>query len=192
MHRHTLLAQLDAYTSFDQEEARMFLLLERFVQTQPQCFERGLQIGHVTGSAWIVDRSRGYVLLTHHRKLDRWLQLGGHADGNANILAVALREAQEESGLQSVRLLSSEIYDIDVHAIPATPKEPAHWHYDVRFLLEADRTEPLIISHESKNLAWVAINELGQYSQEASMTRMLYKLADRRYAAKMKINLPLS
>ncbi len=81
----------------------------RFVDEQPTCFERSLSIGHITGSAWIVDLNRNQALLTYHRKLNKWLQLGGHADGDPNVFNVALREAQEESGLKEILFGSSMI-----------------------------------------------------------------------------------
>lgn len=176
MHRNILLEKLDFYPAFDWHEQRMVMRIECFVQANPRCFERSLQSGHVTGSAWIVDTGMAHVLLTHHRKLDRWLQLGGHADGDPDILNVAWREAREESGLQDVKPVSDNIYDVDVHEIPATAKEPAHFHYDVRFLFIADRHTPLIISSESKELAWVPVADIAQYSVDDSILRMVHKM----------------
>lgn len=176
MHRMLLLEKLDAYTGFDQAEMRMWTVLECFVQANPRCFERSLDIGHITGSAWIVDLDKTHVLLTHHRKLDRWLQLGGHADGDPDILNVAWREAREESGLAHVSPVSENIYDLDVHAIPASSKELAHFHYDVRFLFTADRHVPLVISSESKDLAWVPVVDIEKYSVDDSIMRMVRKM----------------
>lgn len=176
MHRTSLLTLLQHYRPHDVDEGDMHARVLRFVEREPRCFERTLAEGHITGSAWIVDRDRGHVLLTHHRKLDRWLQLGGHADGESDVLAVALREAHEESGLIDIRPLLSGIFDIDVHAIPARGAEPQHLHYDVRWLLEADRTAPLVISGESRDLAWVALDELEDLTRDRSIMRMAEKL----------------
>src|SRR3569832_2721477 len=99
MHRRPLLDQLARYEPYDEDERAMYARLRRFVAQEPRCFARTLQVGHVTGSAWLVDHAHTHVLLTHHRKLDRWLQLSGHADGEADVQSVALREAREESGL---------------------------------------------------------------------------------------------
>src|ERR1019366_3306840 len=115
--RTPLLDKLRAYRPSDAHEARMAEQLRLFVEAHADCFERSLAIGHVTGSAWIVDRDRTHTLLTHHRKLDKWLQLGGHADGDLDILRVALREAREESGLEAIRPVSEEIFDVDIHTI---------------------------------------------------------------------------
>lgn len=135
-------------------------------------FERRRRAGHFTGSAWLVDRAGTRVLLTHHRKLGRWLQLGGHADGDPNLAAVALREAEEESGLDGLRV-DPAIFDLDRHRIPARGVEPEHWHYDVRFVVRASREEAFHISAESLALAWVDIRSLAtDPATEASMARM--------------------
>ncbi|MEJ1973368.1 MAG: NUDIX hydrolase [Lacunisphaera sp.] len=130
---------------------------------------------HFTGSAWVVDSARRRTLLTQHRKLDKWLQLGGHADGEADLRAVALREAQEESGLTEMKAVTTEIFDLDRHLIPARKDEPAHWHYDVRFLFEADPAEPLVVTSESKSLAWVELTAVARLNPEESMLRMVRK-----------------
>ena len=153
----------------------MAAALRQFVETHPDCFERSLQIGHITGSAWIVDRDRSCALLTHHRKLNKWLQLGGHADGDPDILQVALREAREESGLRDIRAVSEDIFDVDIHVIPARGGEPEHRHYDVRFLLEADRNAPLTASLESRSLAWIPLERIAGLNAEESMARMVAK-----------------
>lgn len=140
-------------------------------------FERANREGHFCGSAWVVERPTGTpptaarVLLTHHRKLGRWLQLGGHADGETDLREVALAEAREESGLQTLELLP-EIYDVDIHEIPARPGEPAHLHLDVRYALLADAREPLVTSAESHALAWVAVVDLLGPGTEPSIARM--------------------
>ncbi|WP_310587504.1 NUDIX hydrolase [Larkinella knui] len=154
------------------------LMLEQtiaFVANQPDCFERHLTIGHVTGSAWIVSPDRQQVVLLHHRKLDRWLQPGGHADGDPDILGVALREAEEETGLENLKVVSSSIFDVDVHAIPARGSEPEHRHYDIRFLLEADPRQPFIQTQETKEVRWVAVNEIQKFTAEGSIIRMNLK-----------------
>jgi ADP-ribose pyrophosphatase YjhB (NUDIX family) len=175
MHRLPLLTKLRDYRPYDQHEWDMYEILLRFVESESHCFDRRLQIGHVTGSAWIVDGTLSQALLTHHFKLDRWLQLGGHADGVPDILRVALREAREESGLEYVRPLSEAIFDVDVHPIPARGDEPRHLHYDVRFLLEADAGAPLVISSESKDLAWIPLVDIAQVTSEQSIMRMTAK-----------------
>lgn len=175
MHRQLLAQKLARYTPHDANEAEMLTQIARFVAENEACFERTLKAGHITGSAWIIDLDRSHALLTHHRKLDRWLQLGGHSDGDANTLNVALREGLEESGLTTLRPLSEAIFDVDVHLIPARKDEPDHYHYDVRFLLEADRDTPLVISDESNKLAWVPLAQILNLAPDASIRRMVEK-----------------
>lgn len=174
MHRASLLALLDSHAPFDHVEAEMLDRFRRFVTTQPQCFERTLLEGHVTGSAWVLDAEGTKVLLLHHRKLDRWLQPGGHCDGNPNVLAVALREAREESGLQHLTVVSSALFDIDIHWIPERGVMPGHWHYDARFLLQAAPGEELCHNYESKGARWMPLTEAALL-QDASLRRMAIK-----------------
>lgn len=175
MHRNWLLSQLAHYAPEAVLEQAMAQRISEFVRATPGCFERSHLRGHITGSAWIIDRTHKKVLLTHHRKLDRWLQLGGHSDGDANTLNVALREAQEESGLDAVTPINERIFDVDVHLIPARKQEPCHYHYDVRFLFEADSTQSFTVSEESHDLAWIALDQVQRYSDEASIARMVSK-----------------
>ncbi len=156
-------------------EAVMLAEYAPFIVAHPDCLWRTCLDGHLTASAWIVDPVRERTLLTHHRKLDRWLQLGGHVDGEADLATAALREAQEESGLSRLRLVSPEVFDVDRHRIPARGAEPGHWHFDVRFLIEADPTELLKISSESKDLAWVTLADVAHFNSEESLLRMVRK-----------------
>jgi 8-oxo-dGTP pyrophosphatase MutT (NUDIX family) len=151
----------------------------RFIADHPDCLQRSCAPGHLTGSAWVVNRGRTRVFLVLHRKLGRWLNPGGHADGDGDLAAVGLREAQEESGLASVRLLSTEIYDFDRHWIPDHKGTPGHHHYDFRFLCEADDEEPLRISEESLELAWVSPAEAVARTPEPSMRRLVGKTPPR-------------
>ena len=151
--------------------------VRRFVQANPRCFDRMLAEGHLAGSAWIVSPDRSRVLLTHHHKLDRWLQLGGHADGDPDIFGVAHREAREESGLKDVRPLSTRIFDIDVHPIAARAGAPGHYHYDIRFIFEADPAAPLVVSRESKELAWIELVDITEPDFDWSIRRMARKTA---------------
>ncbi len=177
MHRHVVLTLLRTHAAqpLDPHEAVMTDETIRFVSDHPECLLRSCVPGHLTGSAWIVDAGRSRTLLTHHLKLDKWLQLGGHADGEPDLLAVALNEAREESGLTRLRAVSASIFDLDRHWIPARKSDPGHFHYDLRFMIEADPTEPLVISHESKDLAWVDLTKVRSLNSEESMARMVRK-----------------
>lgn len=156
-------------------EAAMLAEFFPFIAAHPDCLSRTCLEGHLTASAWVVDPARSRVLLTHHRKLDLWIQLGGHADGEADLLTAALREVQEESGLARVRAVSAEIFDVDRHRIPARKTEPQHWHFDVRFLIEADPTEPVLVSDESHDVAWVPLADVTRLNAEESVARMVRK-----------------
>lgn len=174
MSREQLIQDLKIYgEKFPDEEAICRHFLE-FIQNHKDCFERSLAIGHVTGSAWVVNSKGDSVLLTHHRKLNIWVQLGGHADGNQDILEVALQEAREESGISTLKPISSEIFDVDIHLIPENAREKAHYHYDVRFAILAE-DEDYHISAESHDLSWVPVKRVPEFSQEESMLRMAKK-----------------
>jgi 8-oxo-dGTP pyrophosphatase MutT (NUDIX family) len=161
-------------------EATVVARFLTLLNDQPRCFHRDCWAGHITGSAWLVDRTGDHVLLTHHRKLDIWVQLGGHSDGDPDTPAVARREAEEESGLR-VQLLEPEIFDLDIHVIPARQHDPEHLHFDVRYAFVTRSGHNYRVSDESHDLAWVPVQRLHEYSREESMLRMARKwLAERR------------
>jgi 8-oxo-dGTP pyrophosphatase MutT (NUDIX family) len=175
MTRNDLLIKLRCYAARWRDESDMTSRFVEFVESHEDCFERSLTEGHVTGSAWVMDCAGTHVLLTHHKKLNRWLQLGGHADGDADTLRVAKREVAEESGLSGVVTLHEDIFDVDIHRIPERNGEPAHDHYDVRYLMQAPEGQDVVISDESHNLGWVAIDALASFTTEVSMLRMANK-----------------
>ena len=146
-----------------------------FISLHPNAFQRSCIVGHFTASAWIVNQDFNKALLTHHRKLDKWIQLGGHCDGDSHLIRVANKEVEEESGLKSPLMLSPDVFDIDIHLIPSRPQEPAHYHYDVRFLFQAHDSTPLVINHESKKLAWVDLDSIETLTKEDSVLRMARK-----------------
>jgi hypothetical protein len=142
-------------------------------------FRRERLAGHFTASAWLVDRTGTRVLLTHHRKLDRWLQLGGHADGVRDFARVALTEAEEESGLTDLSV-EAGIFDLDAHEIPEHKGVPPHIHYDVRFVVHAKGSEDFVVSDESHALAWRAIASLvDDEDADPSLRRMASKWLSR-------------
>jgi 8-oxo-dGTP pyrophosphatase MutT (NUDIX family) len=177
MHRTAVLQLLRAHAAraLDAHEAAMTAATIAFVEAHADCLLRTCAPGHLTGSAWVVSPDRTRALLTHHRKLDKWLQLGGHADGDPDLLAVARREAEEESGLPAVRAIGTAIFDVDRHWIPERKGEPGHYHYDLRFRFEADPAIPLRITNESKDLAWVDVSAVTGLNPEESMARMVRK-----------------
>ena len=170
MHRRKLLEGLRVYQQANPEELELVDRFDSFINENVDCFDRSNLEGHVTGSAWLVSPDGRQVLLTHHKKLGRWLQLGGHSDGEPNTLLVSQREAEEESGLK-VQPLDESIFDIDIHEIPARADEPTHLHFDVRFLFRA-RDLKFVVSSESHDLRWVDLLNIEQFSNEWSVVRM--------------------
>ncbi len=139
-------------------------------------FQRSRLDGHFTGSAWLVSADGRRALLTHHRKLGRWLQLGGHADGERDLAAVALREAQEESGLSGLSLQAPVPFDLDRHWIPERGDVPGHWHYDVRYVVRTGGSEDFVVGEESLDLAWRDIDAIEHDADaDASLRRMARK-----------------
>lgn len=130
--------------------------------------------GHLTSSCWLLNADRAAVLLTHHKKLNRWLQLGGHVDGDADLLRSSLREAEEESGIAGIEALSTAMIDIDIHEIPARKDEPAHYHFDCRFLLGAPNND-YEVSEESHDLRWIPLKEVDNFISEESILRLARK-----------------
>jgi len=166
------LAGIGRFRPASAEDQQRWQRLAAFVRQEPRAFSRDSSIGgHVTGSAFLLSHDAQAVLLTHHRKLDRWLQLGGHCDGIADVSFVALKEAYEESGLARIRRAAQDVLDVDIHQIPAYGCDPAHLHYDVRYLMQAEAGE-ISVSHESHDLAWVPLDQLEAYTEAASLLRM--------------------
>ena len=139
-------------------------------------FTRARLTGHFTGSAWLASADGRRVLLTHHRKLGRWLQLGGHADSDRDLAAVALREAEEESGLPGLQLPTAEIFDLDRHWIPERGEVPGHWHFDVRYVVQAGANEDFVVSGESLELAW---RDIAMIASDAQADDSLRRMAGR-------------
>lgn len=177
--RDSLQQSLDLYLARFPAEGGTVGRIRDLVAGRPDCFERTCMPGHITGSAWIVSPDRSKFLMTRHRIFDRWLQLGGHADGCSEPHLVALREAEEESGLKGFGLFRDPEgfvpLDVDIHAIAARSGVPAHEHFDLRYLLVAAAEQPLKISDESHDLGWFGKGELFETVHEESVLRMLRK-----------------
>ncbi|WP_460760875.1 NUDIX hydrolase [Lysobacter fragariae] len=174
---HHALAHYAQRWPREAETADMFggLLAEADIDGAADPFTRDRLAGHFTASSWLLDRAGQRVLLTHHRKLDRWLQLGGHADGDRDLARVALREAEEESGLTGLTV-EPEILDLDRHWIPERGDVPGHWHYDARFVVHAGESDAFVVSEESHDLAWRDINDIADdETLDPSLRRMAHK-----------------
>lgn len=175
MLRQPLLNLLRTYSAKFPAEASTAGQLIAFVEENTDCFKRSLQQGHITASAWVVNHDKSAALLIHHVKLDKWLQPGGHCDGDADTLHVAQKECIEETGLET-RPVSTEIFDIDIHEIPQRKEVPAHLHYDIRYLLQAVPDTAISASErETNNVLWVPLEDIKHYTTEPSILRMLVK-----------------
>jgi 8-oxo-dGTP pyrophosphatase MutT (NUDIX family) len=152
------------------EAARLRIL--QFLDGHPDALHRSCEEGHLTGSALLVDPSTRQVLLLFHTKVQRWLQPGGHADGDGNLAHVALREAHEETGIDGLRVVTPAI-DLDVHVFhSATGADPDHLHLDVRHLVLAPPGAHPTGNHESQALRWVAVDEIGEHDVDPGTIRM--------------------
>ena len=173
--REFFLGMLNDYVCPTPQEA---VFKVRFLELlhHEDAFQRTHLPGHITGSAFIVSEDYKQTLLVHHVKLNKWLQPGGHADGDADAARVALREANEETGLQNLTLCSHEIFDLDIHTIPVRKDFPEHDHYDVRYLFKASTKEQIVVSEESHDVKWVKLSELENFNSEVSIMRMRDKL----------------
>jgi len=180
MHPDTseLLALLTGFAPATDDERRHVASLHDLLRTAAAPFSRShFEPGHVTASAFVVDPDGTRLLLHHHRRLDRWLQMGGHVDAGESVVAAALREAREESGLEAIELATRAPFDIDVHAIPAGKGEPPHLHFDVRFVVRAaDPSAIRIAPDESNALRWFTLDEAAEAMASPESRRAIGKL----------------
>jgi 8-oxo-dGTP pyrophosphatase MutT (NUDIX family) len=169
----TTLASLDLSNCVEESGYRQQMVT--LLDSCPHCFRRDAFPAHFTGSAFVVSANRRRGLLHHHRKLDRWLQFGGHCDGEENVLAVAQREAYEESGITGLAVASAHPFDLDIHEIPAFKGEPAHLHYDIRYILIAPENAEIHMSSESKELRWFSPGEVNTWCLDSGLCRLIAK-----------------
>ncbi len=180
-----LLEQLGTYLPAGALEAQHHRSIIELLSGDGDPFSRNhFNPGHITAGCFIVDGDR--LLLHQHKRLDRWLQMGGHVEGNETPAEAALREGAEESGLPDLELLLDGIFDLDVHAIPAGKGEPDHRHFDVRYLARTAVPDAISIDRsESNDLAWVPLDRAAALMNEEASTRVIRKIErsrDRRLA----------
>jgi 8-oxo-dGTP pyrophosphatase MutT (NUDIX family) len=178
-----LLSEIEGYEKkwplFAKEQEDLIHLFKTFfIEHKEHIYERSNQEGHITASGFIISSDYSSLLMLHHLKLQKWLQLGGHADGHTISHEVAYRECEEESGLTSLTFFSDApyVFDLDRHQIPARKGEKEHFHYDIRYLFIADKKEPLKNSEESLELKWIPLKEVLLYNDESSISRPLRKI----------------
>ncbi len=169
------LRKILAHQPFDDVESAHQQAISSFIQAHQNFYARTLAVGHVTASAWVTNPEYTHALLLHHKKLDRWLQPGGHIESDPDVLTAALREAREETGITQLKIVNESIFDIDIHTIPENKKESEHQHYDIRYLFEADLNAIPTISDESNDVRWFMLEEITSSNDEASIQRMIKK-----------------
>lgn len=175
MKKTDLIEALSSYvTTYDDEKSMVEDTLT-FLKAHDIFLGKENPTGHITGSAWIINESGDAALMTHHFKLDMWVQLGGHTEVDESVLESAYREGLEESGLERMTILRPQIFDVDVHKIPAKGDTPAHNHYDIRYLFQADTQDKLIVSDESHDVRWIQLDDMKAYTQAWSVLRMVEK-----------------
>jgi 8-oxo-dGTP pyrophosphatase MutT (NUDIX family) len=172
-----LQQELDAYIPTDAQNAQVLDEMHALLRNAPDCFERTAD-AHFTASAWILSAQIESVVLLFHRKFSRWIQPGGHPEGNPDLCAVALQEARQETSLWSLRLASERIFDIDAFDL-ITPSGALVRHYDVRWRFIADEREQPIHNHEAKSAAWISLARLDLSMTDASVMRMLHKSTEK-------------
>ena len=173
--RNELLKLISCYNPASKDEIAYKELILDFIKTNHD-IGRNNEIGHITGSAFIVDKTRSKVLLNHHLKLDKWMQFGGHMEYGENVMETAGREAAEETGIDDFHFLSDSIFDIDVHEIPDHKEQKSHLHFDIRYLIEAGTDADFRISEESINIKWIDFNNVSEYTDSESVLRMVRKV----------------
>lgn len=169
---------LDPYTTWNAQEEIYRKDTLQFIMENKQPTDRMNPAGHITASAWILDDTRQNCLLIKHPKLHIWVQAGGHIEDDSTVWEAALREAREETGIHDLRYEDKNLFDLDVHLIPAKGDFPAHNHYDIRFLFTCKKEE-LQSNAEVKELKWIPIYEVAKYTSSESVLRMVEKSTSR-------------
>ena len=168
------------YAPYNEQEARDKAVILDFLARHDDAFLRSNRIAHMTASAWVVNAARDRVLMVYHKIYDSWSWTGGHADGEEDLLSVAIREVREETGVQSVRPVSEEIYSLEILTVDGHEKRgeyvPSHLHLNVTYLLEADEHEALrICEAENSGVRWFTLDGALQASTEPWFVARIYK-----------------
>ena len=172
--------QIKAYRPWNEQERQDQALILAFLERNPDAFYRSNLLAHMTASAWVVNPQRSKVLMVYHRLYDSWSWAGGHADGEEDLLAVALREVREETGVQRLRPVTEEIYSLEVLTVDGHEKHgryvPSHLHLNVTYLLEAEEDQPLrVCEAENSGVAWFSLADALSASTEPWFVERIYK-----------------
>ena len=172
--------QIKAYRPWNEQERQDQVLILEFLRKNSDAFYRTNLLAHMTASAWVVNPQRSKVLMVYHRLYDSWSWAGGHADGEEDLLAVALREVREETGVQRLRPVTEEIYSLEVLTVDGHEKHgryvPRHLHLNVTYLLEAEEDQPLrVCEAENSGVAWFSLADALSASTEPWFVERIYK-----------------
>lgn len=175
------IKSIESYTPYNEQEKKDKALILQYIYTFDNVLTRGNEIAHVTSSAFVLNKTRDKVLMIHHNIYNSWAWTGGHADGEEDLLSVAIREAKEETGVKNIHTISPEIFSLDILPVLGHMKQgkyvSAHLHLSVAYLVEADENEVLIIKEdENSNVKWITIDEVSKYSNEPHMKKVYSKL----------------
>lgn len=176
----SLFQDIQNYIPVNEQEARDREQMLQFMLNYPNCLDRENQIGHFTASVWVVNRERTKTLMVYHNIYDSWSWIGGHADGEEDLCAVAMRELQEETGVQHASLVSPEMFSLETLTVDGHRKKgkyvPSHLHFNVTYLAEADEGETLIVNRaENNGVKWWTFEEALRASTEIWMVERVYK-----------------
>lgn len=185
--RLTLIEKLQAFQPFNEQEARDKEMLLQQLKTQKDIFLRSNRTAHMSASAWVVNHERNKVLMAYHNIYDSWSWLGGHADGQENLLSVALREVKEESGVSHVRPVTDDIFSVEVLTVDGHEKNgeyvSSHLHLNVTYLLEAGEDERLQMKpDENSGVAWFGLEEAVEASSEVWFRERIYRKLNKKLA----------
>ena len=180
MDRETLLTQIRSFTPYNEQEEQDQKLIAGWIESNPDAFERSNAIAHMTASAWVLNKTHDKVLMVYHNIYHSWSWLGGHADGNEDLLEVAIKEVQEEAGIQNVTPLSTDIFSLESLTVDGHVKKgkyvSSHLHLNVTYLLEADEEEILSVKEdENSGVAWFSLDEALEKSTEPWFVEHVYK-----------------
>ena len=172
--------QIKNYRPWNEQERQDQAVILAFLDKNPDAFYRTNLLAHMTASAWVVNPQRSKVLMVYHRLYDSWSWAGGHADGEEDLLAVALREVREETGVQRLRPVTEEIYSLEVLTVDGHEKHgryvPSHLHLNVTYLLEAEEDQPLrVCEAENSGVAWFSLADALSASTEPWFVERIYK-----------------
>lgn len=183
--RDLLIGQLQAFIPFNEQEEKDRDFIIEFLKNNEDAFLRSNRVAHMTGTAWVVNRDRSKVLMVYHNIYNSWSWLGGHADGNTDLLEVTVKEVKEEAGIHNVQVVSPEIFSVEVLTVDGHEKRgeyvSSHLHLNVTYLLEADSEETVHIkADENSGVAWFTPGEALQKSTEPWFVKRVYsKLIDK-------------